>query len=105
MLPRLALPLAAAALLASASACCTPAASEPRPLAGARLGASGGCRATGCSGQVCAAADVMTSCEWKPEYACYREAVCARGADGACGWVEDAALRACLERARGGSGT
>ncbi len=102
MHPRLALPLAAAALLASGSACCTSTASEPPRVAGASPAATGGCRATGCSGQVCADADVMTTCEWKPEYACYREAVCARGADGACGWVQDAALRACLERARGG---
>jgi hypothetical protein len=28
------------------------------------------CRRTGCSGQVCADQEVVTTCEWKPEYAC-----------------------------------
>lgn len=54
------------------------------------------CVKTGCSGQVCADHDVFTTCEFRPEYACYREATCERQADGNCGWTESAELSACL---------
>lgn len=54
------------------------------------------CVKTGCSGQVCADHDVITTCEFRPEYACYREATCEVQADGQCGWTETAALSACL---------
>ncbi len=56
------------------------------------------CVKTGCSGQVCADHDVMTTCEYRPEYACYKSAVCERGADGACGWRKTAALTSCLAK-------
>ena len=55
------------------------------------------CRKTGCSGQICAEEDVVSDCMFKPEYACYREAECARQSDGACGWTQTAGLKACLE--------
>jgi hypothetical protein len=64
---------------------------------GGRGASDGGCRRTGCSGQVCAESDIMTTCEFRPEYACYRDAVCERQADGSCGWTMSPALRACLE--------
>ncbi|WP_437996668.1 hypothetical protein WMF26_37605 [Sorangium sp. So ce185] len=57
------------------------------------------CVVTGCSGQVCADADdeVVTTCEWREEYACYAEhGVCERGASGECGWRETPELEACL---------
>lgn len=54
------------------------------------------CRATGCSGTVCSAEDVVTTCEYRPEYACYQDATCARQADGQCGWTMTAELEACL---------
>lgn len=54
------------------------------------------CFRTGCSGQVCADEDVVTTCEWRDEYACYAEATCERQADGACGWTETPELAACL---------
>ena len=57
------------------------------------------CRATGCSGQVCSDTDVMTSCDWRPEYACYATAMCTRQTNGNCGWVMDDALRSCLAKA------
>lgn len=41
----------------------------------------GGCFRTGCSGHVCAAQHVITTCEWLPEYACWRLARCAPVAD------------------------
>ncbi len=60
------------------------------------------CYAGGCSGQVCSDnPDVITTCEWRPEYACYAGATCARQADGACGWTETAELLACLENPSG----
>jgi hypothetical protein len=55
------------------------------------------CYATGCSGQICADRDVITTCQSRPEYACYRSAQCTRQADGACGWTETAELQACLQ--------
>jgi hypothetical protein len=58
---------------------------------------AGGCHVSGCSSHVCSdRADVITTCEWRPEYACYGEATCERQADGACGWTETDELRACL---------
>jgi hypothetical protein len=56
------------------------------------------CIKTGCSGTICAEPenDIATTCEMKPEYACYRDAVCERQADGACGWTQSADLKVCL---------
>jgi hypothetical protein len=61
-------------------------------------GAAGACIKTGCSGTVCAepGKDVVTTCEFRPEYACYNDAKCERQADGACGWTQTPALAACL---------
>ena len=61
------------------------------------------CRPTGCSGQICSDSEVITTCEWKPEYACYRAATCSAQANGDCGWVMDAELRKCLDNAAGNS--
>ena len=55
------------------------------------------CRPTGCSSQVCADKDIATDCMYREEYACYKEAVCERQADGQCGWRETDSLRACLD--------
>jgi hypothetical protein len=60
-------------------------------------GAAGGCRRTGCSGEICAAQERMTACDWRPEYACYGDARCERLPDGQCGWVSDDSLSSCLE--------
>jgi hypothetical protein len=56
------------------------------------------CVATGCSGSVCAetTSDVVTTCEMKAEYACYRDATCERQAGGPCGWTQTPQLTACL---------
>ena len=54
------------------------------------------CVKTGCSGQVCADSSVMTTCEFRPEYACYATATCERNAAGACGWKTTPELTACL---------
>jgi eight-cysteine-cluster-containing protein len=59
------------------------------------------CRVAGCSGQVCTDRDdVVTTCDWLPEYACYRTATCAPQETGACGWTQTPELVACIEAAR-----
>lgn len=54
------------------------------------------CVKTGCSGQICAAQERVTTCNWRPEYACYQTAICEVGANGQCGFRQTAALAACL---------
>jgi eight-cysteine-cluster-containing protein len=56
------------------------------------------CHVGGCSGQVCSDRDdVVTTCEWRDEYACYDTATCELQGDGNCGWTETPELTACLE--------
>ena len=57
------------------------------------------CAPSGCSGQVCADHSVITTCDWRPSYACYHTATCERQVDGACGWTSSAALTTCLANA------
>ena len=54
------------------------------------------CVKTGCSGHICADQQRITTCEFRPEYACYRSATCERGANGQCGFRKTAALTSCL---------
>lgn len=58
------------------------------------------CFKTGCSSQVCADRDVVTTCEFRPEYACYQKAICERQRNGECGFTQTSELQACLARAR-----
>ena len=71
-----------------------PAQPEPMPHIG------NNCAIAGCSSQLCVeeaiANDIMTTCEFRPEYACYASAVCERNVAGECAWRETAELRACL---------
>ena len=60
----------------------------------------GKCIKTGCSSQVCSDRDVITTCEFRPEYACYQKAICERQRNGECGFTQTAELTACLARAR-----
>lgn len=60
------------------------------------------CIVTGCSNQICSDAEVITTCEWRPEYECYRTATCTAQDNGDCGWVMDDELRRCLDNATGG---
>ncbi len=55
------------------------------------------CQPTGCSGQVCADRSVITTCEWREEYACYDSATCERQPNGQCGWTQTAELAFCLQ--------
>jgi hypothetical protein len=54
------------------------------------------CIKTGCSSQICSDHTVMSTCEWKAEYACYQKAACERQADGNCGFTRTRELTACL---------
>ena len=53
------------------------------------------CFRTGCSGQLCAAQDIMTTCEFQEQYGCYADEFCGCNA-GRCGWADDPALNECL---------
>lgn len=56
-----------------------------------------GCYVGGCSRQVCSEnASVITTCQWKPEYACYADATCERQDNGSCGWTQSEELTTCL---------
>ena len=57
------------------------------------------CVVSGCSGQICAPEMQMSTCEWKPEYACLSLTTCGASADGICGWDMNDAYLACLEEA------
>lgn len=61
---------------------------------------SEGCFVGGCSSQICSEQEgAITTCEFRPEYACYQTASCERQADGACGWTATTELAACLASA------
>ncbi|HTM67858.1 MAG TPA: Gmad2 immunoglobulin-like domain-containing protein [Candidatus Binatia bacterium] len=62
----------------------------------AQLGGTAACRRTGCSGELCAEEETMSSCVFRPEYACYKDAVCERQATGKCGWTQTDSLSRCL---------
>ena len=56
------------------------------------------CFKTGCSRQVCSDEEVVTTCEYRPEYDCYKTARCERQANGKCGFTDTPELRRCLRR-------
>ncbi len=59
------------------------------------------CHVGGCSAQLCSdRPDEVSTCEWVPEYECYRTATCERQEGGACGWTETPDLQSCLEDGR-----
>lgn len=61
------------------------------------------CKVGGCSGQLCVDAslpDLATTCEWMPEYACYRLSICEAQDDGRCGWSRTDEFDKCI----GGTG-
>ena len=56
------------------------------------------CFKTGCSRQVCSDEEVITTCEYRSEYDCYKTARCERQANGKCGFTDTPELRRCLRR-------
>lgn len=90
--------LVVALALAGACACVT---ERPDRRGGASVQRSSArvvepCVVSGCSGQICAREPLFSTCEWRPEYACFARATCAPQLNGACGWTMTDALRACL---------
>jgi hypothetical protein len=58
------------------------------------------CYIGGCSNQLCTDSNEMVStCEWRESYACYRTATCERQQSGQCGWTETSELKSCLREA------
>jgi len=65
-----------------------------------------GCKIGGCSSQLCVNAnsdDVISTCEWREEYACYQTARCEQQTDGNCGWTQTEELTSCLNKDSGSS--
>ena len=61
------------------------------------------CVRAGCSRQLCVDAknsDVISTCEFLPEYACYTDQSCEVQADGTCGFSIDATMQQCISAAR-----
>ncbi|MDO8536684.1 MAG: PQQ-dependent sugar dehydrogenase, partial [bacterium] len=56
------------------------------------------CKPTGCSGQICSDEDMITTCEYRAEYACYKGAKCEQQASGKCGWTQTQELQSCLKK-------
>ncbi len=60
----------------------------------------GDCIVTGCSAQLCAEESLVTTCEYREEYACYKTARCERQPAGGCGWTPTEELLSCLKETR-----
>jgi hypothetical protein len=55
------------------------------------------CFVGGCSSQICSDQEgVISTCDFRPAYACYRTATCERQSNGTCAWTKTPALTACL---------
>ena len=54
------------------------------------------CVITGCSNQICSEGEVITSCQYFEEYACYKKAICEKQDDRKCGWTATEELAVCL---------
>jgi len=67
-------------------------------LRAAKTGSQKPCMKTGCSGQVCSDKEVITTCEYRAEYECYKKATCERQATGDCGFTQTPELVSCLRR-------
>lgn len=56
------------------------------------------CIITGCSSHICSEFDIITTCEFLPEYDCYKDAICKTLDDGECGWVMTKELKECIDQ-------
>ncbi|TSC67312.1 MAG: hypothetical protein G01um101466_737 [Parcubacteria group bacterium Gr01-1014_66] len=73
---------------------------ETPPPPAADTGTSDKCIVTGCSAHICAKESVITTCEFKPEYACYQNVRCELQSDGACAWTQTPELLSCIAQAQ-----
>lgn len=60
-----------------------------------RCGDDSDCIVTGCSSQVCALRETVTTCEYRPEYGCFAYAQCKCTA-GRCGWTSSVEYDQCM---------
>jgi|TARA_B100002003_G_C14020429_1_gene492082 eight-cysteine-cluster-containing protein len=70
---------------------------EPNPDAECQTDAD--CMTSGCSSTVCKKANdnpSYTTCEWKEEYACYRQITCGCN-QGKCNWQETEEFKTCIQ--------
>jgi len=61
--------------------------------------AAAACVVGGCSSQLCTedtGEPLISTCEYREVYACYKTAICKRQATGQCGWSDTPALKACI---------
>lgn len=59
------------------------------------------CVVGGCSGELCVeknGEDVMSTCMYKEEFACYKKATCEIQQNGICGWTDTPELASCLKK-------
>ncbi len=71
---------------------------KPKP---EKIPLSIGCKKAGCSGQLCVPSDtkdIITNCEWKPEYSCYQQAKCEKQPNGQCGFTKDESFQKCIDQ-------
>lgn len=56
------------------------------------------CVVGGCSGTLCGGPgeDLVSTCEYKEEYQCYKQAICERQTTGKCGWTKTPEFNACI---------
>jgi hypothetical protein len=62
-----------------------------------------GCVVGGCSGQMCGEVDpkgdgMMSTCEWREQYSCFKTATCEKQTTGKCGWTPTKELNMCLSQ-------
>lgn len=66
-----------------------------------RLKKGSNCIISGCNGEICQDKDkkpTMTICVYKPEYECYKQAICEVQEDGNCGWTETKEFQECINK-------
>lgn len=71
---------------------------QPQEVGNKNTQESNACKKTGCSQELCSDKDVTSACEYKPEYACYRDAVCERQPTGECEFTKTKDLQECLKK-------
>jgi hypothetical protein len=62
----------------------------------ANVKAGAKCVVSGCSSEICSDSEVMSTCQFRPEYACYAKARCERLSSGVCGWNKTPEYKACI---------
>jgi len=74
---------------------------KPKPVPPVPPKDTGACYVGGCSSQLCSdQPGMMSTCEYKEEYSCYKESACERQVSGQCGWIDTPKLQTCILNAR-----